>query len=105
MLAGVSLAGCYTSHELSADQTAAVTVQAECMKRAAASLDDGFSDPIAIGIAVAAACSAETQQSDAAMTAGHSLDYQIEYRKDSDRDALRLAVTAVVLHRKQMRGG
>jgi hypothetical protein len=104
-LAAILLVGCNTPGGLTTEQNAALVSWTECLKREAINLDDGFSDPLAIGTAVAGACSAEQQRSDDTMTAGQGLAYQNAFREGSYRNALQLAVEAVLLHRKQIRGG
>lgn len=108
LTAATSLAGCNTAtgpSALTPEQQAALTPWVQCLAREAARLDDGFSDPLAIGVAVEGACAAEQQRSDDAMSAGQGVVYRNEFQATTDRGALQLAVEAVLLHRKQIRGG
>ena len=50
-LIGISLAGCMTTNT----PTPEIRAEADCLKRAAAELDDGYSDAIAVAVGVVAA--------------------------------------------------
>ncbi len=99
----IALAGCNTA--ITPEQSAAATAQLACFKREAARLDDGFSDPFAIGMAVTSACYVEEERAVDSLSAWQSYENTERIRYRLERADLKLAVEAVLLHRRDMHGG
>lgn len=105
-LIAFALAACNTmSGETTPEQTASAAALLACFDREAARLDDGFSDPLAIGMAVTSACYGAEEHALATATAWHTYAFDERWRSRMEPEYLKLAVGAVLLHRREIRGG
>jgi len=96
------LTGC-ASQGVSPREHNALVDWVACQKRAAATLDDGVSDPFSVAIAVDSACASPKQAAFEAMTADMTYSGEMYARPRFDAMTIKTATEIVLLHRRAMR--